>query len=116
MMRFVSFALCIAALAALTACAPSVTDANVTGDVNECTVAIVCSDGSCGGVEYEITCTLNANETYDCVCTSNGTAGETFQEAEVCVQDGDDFPSLTPEDISVHAVDDCKFPLTPGAE
>ena len=74
-------------------------------------------DGDCGGA-YVITCTFNAaNDIYDCSCTKDGTAGESFSEAGVCEQDADGvFTDFDLADASAHAVDDCKFPLTATAE
>ncbi len=106
---------CTLALIALTtACAnPAITDATFAGDDAECSATLVCADGTCGGHAYVITCTFNdANDIYDCACTTDGAAGETFSEAGVCEQDASGvFTDFDLADAADHAVDDCKFPL-----
>ncbi len=106
------------ALATAAACAnPTISDVTFAGDDTECSATFVCAGDSCGGVEYVITCTFNAdNDIYDCSCTAGGVEGETFSEAGVCEQDANGvFTDFDVADASDHAVDDCKFPLTAPA-
>lgn len=116
-MRFVSLGLGVW-LGLSGACAPSVDDATFSGDVNECSAAFTCQGAACAGVEYGITCTLNAaNAIYDCTCSAGGVRGETFSEAGVCEQDAEGiFTDFDLADASAHAVDDCQFPVTAVAE
>lgn len=104
----------LAALALTASCAnPTISDATFAGDETECSATFTCADGACGGHAYVITCTFNAdNDIYDCTCTTDGTAGQTFSEAGVCEQDADGaFTDFDLADAADHGVDDCQFPL-----
>ena len=102
----------IALIGLSAACAPTITQADVVGGEEECTIHLSCGEDGCVGVKYTITCELNlTNDIYDCTCFADGQAGAAFSEAGVCTIEGGSFSHVDLADAADHAVKDCEFPV-----